>query len=227
MVSIIFTHWDMNSERSLLARFSLRSLQNSLNTGCEIIVVDNGNNLEDSQFFLQEAHEKRIAQYLRFNENTHFGYARNQGMKLAHGDFISIVDNDLAYQDNWLEACLDALVLHPDKKLIASPIDYPTQVLKDKYTQGTLDVKGKTYRLSMRAGSNCFVMSHKTMEEMGPFQLHRIAGSYYADKLVRAGYLVAVTPSNMANDIGLRRGYNLSEEIEPFLTLTNQEKLKL
>lgn len=217
----------MNSERSLLARFSLRSLQNSLNTPCEIIVVDNGQSLEDSQFFLQEVHEKRIAQYLRFNENTHFGNARNEGMKLAHGEYIAIVDNDLAYQNNWLEACLDALTQYPDKKLIASPLDYPTDVLREKYSQGTLEVKGKTYRLSMRAGSNVFLMSRKTMEEMGSFQLHRIAGSYYTDKLVKSGYLTAVTPSQMATDIGIRKGYNLSEEIEPFLTLTSNQKLRL
>jgi len=217
----------MNSERSLLSRFSLRSLQNSLNTPCEIIVVDNGESLEDSQFYLKEVHEKRIAQYLRFNENTHFGYARNQAIKLCSGDFIAIVDNDLAYQNNWLEACLAAITEHPDKKLIASPLDYPTNVLREKYNQGELLVRGKKYKLSMRAGSNVFVMTRKTWEEIGEFQLHRIAGSYFTDSLVKAGYLTAVTPSQMATDIGIRRGYNLSEEIEPFLTLTNGDKLKL
>lgn len=227
MTSIIFVHWAMNETRSLLARYSIISLLNSLNSPCEVIVVDNGENEEDSKFFLKLVQDKRITHYLRNADNLHFGHARNQAISFCNGEFIAIVDNDLHYMNNWLEASFEPLRAYPERKLIGSPIQYPTPKMVDKYDQGILNVYGKKYRLNMRAGSNCMVMKKEVFEEIGKFQLHRIAGSLFTDSLVRAGYLTAVTPENMVIDLGFRAGYNLSEAISVEKTLTDKTKFKL
>lgn len=212
-ISIIFVTWAMNEERAYLAQYSILSLINSLNSTAEIIIIDNGGR-DDVAFFESLASEGRISMYLRNSKNIHFGPARNQGIKLASGKYIAIVDNDLSYTNNWLEACVDALAEHPDKKLIASPIDYPTGGLRERYDAGELLVKGKKYRLNMRAGSNCMVMRREIFDEVGMFKQDVIAGTKFTDVIVRAGYLTAVTPKQMAIDLGLRKGYNFSEEFD-------------
>lgn len=229
MQSIIFVSWSMNKERGLLARTSLQSLVDSLDEPCEIIVVDNGESLEDSQFFLEKAHNKEIAHYLRNADNLHFAYARNQAMKLVTGDFIAIVDNDLIYEKGWLQAARRPLELYPDKKLTGTPIRYPDIKGKrvTRYDAGFLEVDGQQRELNYRAGSNCWIMTRKTMEEIGDFPMTMISGSHYMDKMVRAGYVACITPVNMVQDVGLRRGYNLWDKFEFFKTLSDKSKIKI
>jgi len=182
----------------------------------EIIVIDN---------CASEYAADKVNVYIKNSENIHFGMARNQGLSCAHGNYIVIADNDIEYQPGWLEACWEVLEAHPEKKLWATPIQYPTPVMVNRYDQGTLDVGDKKYRLNMRAGSNCFVVRRKDFEEIGTFEAHRIAGSKWNDVAVRKGYVAAVTPENMVKDLGLRLGYNLHVAIPIKRTLTNGEEI--
>ena len=74
-VSIIFVHWGQNEYRSQLARASLLSLIDTTTSSCEIIVIDNGGNVEDSKWFVEQADKKNISLYIRNADNLHFGYA--------------------------------------------------------------------------------------------------------------------------------------------------------
>ena len=223
-VSIIFIHWAQNSFRSQLSRTSLKSLQETIHSSAEIIVVDNGSNLEDSKFFLEECNAKRIALYIRNADNLHFGFARNQALVASTANWVAIVDNDIIYKDKWLEYCLQMLKVHPDKKLIASPLNYPYVHKRDKrWRHGTIQVKGRTCNLTERAGSNCMVMRKETVDEIGLFKLHRIAGSYFTDALVNAGYLVITPEVNWAFDAALRNGYNFKNDANITRTLNDGE----
>ncbi len=227
-ISIIFVHWAQNETRSQLSRASLKSLQDTVHSSSEIIVVDNGDNLEDSHFFLKECHEKRISQYIRNADNLHFGFARNQGIISSTANWVVIVDNDIIYKDKWLELCLQMLKVHADKKLIASPLNYPYVHQRDpRWRHGTLNVKGKTCNLTERAGSNCMVMRREVFEEVGLFRHHRIAGSYFVDELVKAGYLVITPSMNWAFDAALRKGYNFKIKAEPKRTLHDGEQIDI
>ena len=221
-VSIIFTHFAMNPERSALARASLKSLQATIHTPAEIIVVDNGNNLEDSEFFLKECQEKRIALYVRNADNMNFAYARNQAMPEVSGKWVAIVDNDIMYRDCWLELGIKCIKSFPDKKLIASPLNYPYVHKRDpRWRHGQVEIKGRHFNLTERAGSNCMIMKRETFDVMGKFELHKKAGCLYADKLVNAGYLVITPAINWAFDAGLRRGFNFTSEFSIKRTLSN------
>ena len=225
-VSIIFVHWAMDAFRSQLSRASLKSLQDSTHSSTEIIVVDNGGNIEDSKFFLEECDSKRIALYIRNADNMHFGFARNQAIQAASGNWIVIVDNDIIYRDSWLEMCLTMLRTHPDKKLVASPINYPYVHKRDpRWRHGTIQVKGKTCNLTERAGSNCMLFRREVLDEVGLFRLHRISGSYFTDALVRKGYLVITPEVNWAFDGALRRGYNFKKDAEVKRTLSDGEQI--
>lgn len=227
-VSVVFCHYAQNPERSALAKASLKSLQATIHTPAEIIVIDNGNSLEDSEFFLKEAQEKRIALYIRNSDNMHFSYARNQAMPEITGKWVVIVDNDIIYKDYWLELGIKSIKHFPDKKLIASPINYPYVHKRDpRWRHGQVEIKGRHFNLTERAGSNCMIMKRETYEEMGKFELHKKAGCLYTDKLVNAGYLVITPALNWAFDAGLRRGFNFTSEFTIKKTLSDGSQIKI
>jgi len=213
IVSIIFVHWAQDEERSALARASLKSLLGTIHTPAEVIVIDNGNSLDDSKFFLEECQKKNIALYIRNADNMHFSYARNQAMPEVHGNWVVIADNDIMYKDYWLELGIKCIKYYPEKKLIASPLNYPYVHKRDpRWRHGQLEIKGRHFNLTERAGSNCMIMKRETYEEMGKFELHKKSGCLYADKLVNSGYLVITPAVNWAFDAGLRKGFNFTSE---------------
>ncbi len=187
-----------------MMRRSMLSLLASSNEGqeLEILVADNGGNLADSQWLLELTETKRIAAYMRFRENMHFAYARNQLMRVATKDYIAIVDNDIIFDKGWWQEIVAYLSKH--EKVTATPLVPDMAHRTGKFWVGELG----GWQLNSRAGSSCFVMTRKCFDEVGYFPLHNVAGSKYADTLTRAGYRMAIMPQCKAVDVGERRGYD-------------------
>jgi glycosyltransferase involved in cell wall biosynthesis len=202
-------------------RSSILSLFESTIYPFELIVIDNGGSEEDSRFFLELCEQGKINTYIRNSDNMSFGYARNQGLSVAQGDYICIADNDLLYKKDWLSECIKVLKAFPEEKIYTTPMEYPTSGTHWKYDSGFLELDGVKYKKNMRAGSNCFVIRREDLKEIGMFDCHRIAGSRWTDNAVHAGYLAVVIPDNLVSDMGLRRGYNLAESIPIKLNLSN------
>lgn len=205
--SIIFVHYGKDEQRSELMKRSIDSLITSLDYPAEIIVVDNGPDRRDTEFFIEKLMDGKINTYIRNAENMHFGYARNQGMRLAQGDFICITDNDVIFKPSWLSNCIKVLEAYPEEKIWATPI-YNVAHWLPKYWEGELEVDGQIYRLNRRAGSNCWVMRREDMEIIGEFYIHRVAGTKWTEKANRLGYHAAVTPELLIKDEGFRHGYD-------------------
>lgn len=200
--SIIYTHWASTPERSELMRKSIDSLLRTA-PDAEILVSDNGGSLADSQFLLELTDQQKIAVYTRYRKNVHFAYARNAMLQKATGDFLVICDNDIHFEEGWLEECIEFLVKHPGKYL-ATPLCPDPQSSQHKHRAGQLD----GWFLNHRAGSSCFVYSRASYEEIGLFQLHNVSGSKYVDRYNRMGYLMASPPVDKAVDMGVRKGYD-------------------
>lgn len=204
MVSIVYVHWAMNEFRSELMRRSITTLVETAGDQ-QILVADNGGNIEDSKFLLELCEQGKIAVYLRFRVNVHFAYARNQLLRMATEPYIAIVDNDIIFEKGWWQECVE--YLSKNEKTTATPLVPDISHRKVKYWNG----EQGGWQLNWRAGSSCFVMTRKCFEEVGYFQLHNVAGSKYADALNRAGYRMAVMPQCKAIDLGERNGYNWRE----------------
>jgi glycosyltransferase involved in cell wall biosynthesis len=189
---------------------------------CEILVVDNGENLEDSQWLLQLAHEKKIQKYIRNSENLYFGYARNLAIKVSIGKYLVISDNDILYHDGWLEDCLEFLENHPGKYL-ATPLLADEMKLNPKYIVGYFD----GWMLNLRAGSNCFMLTREHFEDIGWFLNHRIAGTLFNNAFYGKEYLMACMPTPKAEDIGFRMGYNFNDNLDFNKVFTDGSKLKI
>jgi len=203
-------------------------LQTTQGLPVEIIVVDNGGDFEITQWLDAIVHNGDIQCVIKNANNMHFGFGRNQGIAMAHGSYLCIADNDIFYKAGWLEACLDVLEEYPLRKFWATPLDYPTELNGKRtvrYDAGEVTVGVEEYKLSQRAGSNCFVIRRDLFEEVGPFENHRIAGSVWNDHAVRKGFVGAVTPEQMVYDLGLRKGYNHKMPLPVKRTLRNGEQI--
>jgi glycosyltransferase involved in cell wall biosynthesis len=212
--SIIFSHYAQNQFRSELLRESLNSLiETTKHLPVEIIVVDNGEDLNDSEFLLHACSYKKIHCYIRNSENMNTGFANNQCFDMAKGDNIVITCNDVLYKPKWLDECLEILESFPSDKIYATPIDYPGDMQKRYFVKNIIR-NNKTYKVSLRAGSNCMVLRRSTIKEMGTYPIHRVEGSIYMDRLIRAGYTGIVTLEDMIVDGAYRRGRNF-KEIKP------------
>lgn len=207
--SIIITSYSSNKERSKYLRESLDSLPKSTKLPYELIFVDNGGNIKDSKYLLDLTDKGVINTYIRNANNMHFGFARNQALRVCNGDYIAICDNDIVYNEGWLEECIKVLDQNPNKKIYATPV-YNVAHWRPKYWHGSVWADGSQYRLNMRAGSNCWVTRREDFEKIGDFYIHRVAGTKWTNRAIGLGYLAAVTPEIMINDLGFRRGYNLN-----------------
>ena len=76
----------------------------------EIIVVDDGST--DSTKELIETYNEDIT-YI-YQENQGQGAARNQGIKVAQGDYIVFLDADDYWELEFLQTCYDFLESHPE-----------------------------------------------------------------------------------------------------------------
>lgn len=198
--SVILVHYALTPERSELLRVSLKSLQESISDyPCELIVVDNGGNIEDSKFLLEETEAKRITHYIRNADNIFFGLARNQALGLSSGKYIAICDNDLIYKKGWLEACIRVLKETEGEKLLATPRNIIWS--HSRYTDKRI-INGREYTINALAGSNCWVMRRKDYEKIGDFENHIIAGTLWCRRYSSMGYGVIVLPEMMVEDWG-------------------------
>lgn len=226
--SIIITHWAMNDERSDVMVRSLLSLIETIKYPYELIVVDNGGSEADSQFLMDMTSQGYISTYIKNSNNRHFGYARNQGIAIAQGDYIAIIDNDILHKKDWLTKCIELLEKFPEEKLYATPIEYPhdaTYKGKVRYDVGEIYVDGVKYSINMRAGSNCFVMRYKDFMDVGKFLIHRIAGTKWTDKAVEKKYNALVLPKGYVEDMGFRKGYHLKENKPVYIEFRNKDRV--
>lgn len=195
-------------KRSDLLRVCIDSLEKNTDYPAELIVVDNGGNPDDTDYLVQKVRDGVINTLVRYKENRNFAYAWNEGARIATGDYLSFICNDIEFGPGWLSACVKILENYPNRKFVSTPfITYD----KRKHTQ---EITPEGYRVNMRSGSNCMVMKAESWPELGEFPNHRKGGSLWYTKNFRAGWWFVAPPEDMAIDRGWRRGTNFSIPIK-------------
>src|SRR5574341_603271 len=127
--SIVIASFIPDALRAQIFRTSLESLlETTKGLPVEIIIIDNGGHDVITSWLLELTTQGQIQCYIRNANNMHFGFARNQGIKMAKGEYLCIADNDILYEPGWLEECLEVLEKYPKKKIYATPIEYPTGI---------------------------------------------------------------------------------------------------
>lgn len=224
-VSMIITHYGkaddfgeakvggLTHTRGSMMKMCIESIRDNTDYPTELIVIDNGGNLEDSQWLLQKTEEGVINTYIRNKNNMHFGWARNQGIKLATSEYICISDNDILYKPNWLSKTIKPLLLYPEQPWLATP--FLTQdKSKGKNPRGTQEIGGEIYRLNSMAGSNSMILTKKQYYDIEPFTTHHITGSHWHRRMNKKGYLMIIPPENYAEHMAFHHGYNIRMKIQ-------------
>ena len=87
--------------RANLITQSVQSVLNQTYKNIEIIVIDDGST-DNTQKIINKINDKRI-RYIKFNKNNGASYARNIGIKIAQGKYISFQDSDDLLNNKKLE----------------------------------------------------------------------------------------------------------------------------
>ena len=174
-----------------LTKRMMKSLFSTTHSPYRLIIIDNGSSDETPDFLenLKKDLPKECVgyEYALNEKNQGIAIGRNMGLQIAdkyNDEWLSTVDNDVEFPDNWLDQCLD--IMKANKRLSIGvnfePTNYPlttwngkTFQLKDKGNLGTActvfprDLHTKIGFFKM----NDFLYSH---EDADFFQRARMVG---------------------------------------------------
>jgi hypothetical protein len=102
LISVVVVNWN---RRDLLRR-CLLSLEAQRDAETEIIVVDNGSTDGSADFVAAEFPAIRL---IRNTANRGFCGANNQGIHIARGEFVALLNNDAEADPGWAAAMVRAL----------------------------------------------------------------------------------------------------------------------
>ena len=116
-ISVLISAWNKHEVTAV----HVRECMNSTRVPDEIIVVNDGGTL-DLKDKLMALDKKTKIIYARINEDIKWNYtgARNLGMFISTGDFISLEDNDHIPQRTYYQDCLDEFKEHPELQRLMS-----------------------------------------------------------------------------------------------------------
>lgn len=114
-VTIVVVNW--NGRDFLNDCLSCLSRQTYPNR--EIILVDNGSADSSVTYVRQRFPAIKIH---RLTENRGFTGGNAEGLKLARGDFIALVNNDTRVDERWLENLLEPMIANPTVGICASKL---------------------------------------------------------------------------------------------------------
>ena len=102
-------------------RLCLASIEEHTALAHELILVDNGSTDGTSEFFRQYASERSHVRVILNRENLGFAAGNNQGLAIARGENLLLLNNDTVVTEGWLERMLDVFQRHPNAGL-AGPV---------------------------------------------------------------------------------------------------------
>ena len=203
--------------RSEMLRTTMASLEKNTDYPAEIIVIDNGGDLDDSEYLLELVRKGVINTYIRNKNNMYYGWAWNQGKRLATGKYICFTCNDIEFKSNWLSVTIKPLLDYPEKKLLATPFILPDKAVP-KFDMGRLD----GYRLNSSAGSNCLIMTTENADYFGELNTSPTAMYRWYHKMWEEGWLIIAPAENIADHLAHRGGVDFMQVIKVKKELLNK-----
>ena len=118
MISVIIINWN----RRELLRACLESMALQRDVELEVIVVDNGSTDGSVEMADHQFSGKFPLRLIRNTENLGFCAANNQGIAIAQGEFIALLNNDAEAEHDWLNALWQACTGRSEVGMVASKI---------------------------------------------------------------------------------------------------------
>ena len=118
LVSVIVVNWN----RCELLRACLKSIAAQHGARFEVILVDNGSSDGSIEMARDEFSSVIPLTVIANPGNRGFCAANNQGIAVARGEFIALLNNDAEAESGWLQALLSAFHQQPSIGMAASKI---------------------------------------------------------------------------------------------------------
>lgn len=172
----------------------------------ELIVVDNGST--DGTLEYIDSLDRSKSSCLRIKvisnaENMGFAKGCNQGLNVAVGEFLLLLNNDVVVTSGWMSRLLHALEKYPEIDMVGPMTNYvsgPQLVENPKYdlvTTGGLEryaaVHGGQHdgkiKTNWRLAGFCMFMKRKVVEKIGGLDDRFIIGNFEDDDFCLRAYL--------------------------------------
>ena len=197
----------------------------------EVIVVDDGS----SDASVEALPQISGLRYHRRASNGGFIASCNDGIGLALGEYVVLLNNDTVPQPGWLDALLDTFSTHPDTGLAGSQLVYPNGELQESGALVMADASAWSYgrfeavadpRFSyVRQMDYCsgaaLAVPRALLEQLGRLDC-RYKPAYYEDTdlgfaVREAGFKVRVQPfSLVVHDEGTSNGTDVSTGLKAY-----------
>jgi hypothetical protein len=185
--SIVMAHYSEDEERTALSKRCILAIQPYRDETTEFILVCNGHYEQELRDYCD--------QYSERDADASPGKSFNIGARMAHGNILAFLCDDVLVQGNWLEECKEIVLKYP--KYLATP-SFP---LNRKWHELP---KIDGYCTNSRVGSDCVVMKRDQYDDIGPFDEVNpmYDGSNYLDRRIKKEYAGMMTKTRLAINLG-------------------------
>ncbi len=204
---------------------------------CEVLVIDDGSSDETTQWLPQV----EGLRYHRRASNGGFIAACNDGLQLARGDYVVLLNNDTVPQPGWLDALLDTFAQQPSAGLVGAQLLYPDGRLQEAggvvfsdgscWSYGRFESAEDPRYASLRDADYCsgaaLAIPRALFEQLGGLE-ECYAPAYYEDtdlafRVRAAGRRVLVQPaSRVVHDEGTSNGTDTGSGIKAYQVRNQQ-----
>ncbi|MEG6570381.1 glycosyltransferase [Thermoanaerobacterium thermosaccharolyticum] len=193
-------------------KMCIESIRKYTKTPYEIIVVDNGSS-DGTIEYLESQNDIKL---IKNRENRGFAAGCNQGISIAEGEYIILLNNDTIVTENWLSNLLYCLnnannagIVGPVTNNISGDqkiITYYKNINDMHEFAGKFNVQNQKWRKSLRLVGYCMVMRKELFREIGLLDENYGIGNFEDDDLcLRAllkGYNLYINDTTFIHHFG-------------------------
>lgn len=205
----------------------------------ELIVVDNNSSDNTAEYLKEFQKEKDNVKILLNNTNRGYAGGNNDGIKLATGDYIILLNNDTLVSPNWLDTLLKVFEADPSVGLVGPVTNNASSVqclnfegikpfnyieLTQKYLKAN---QGKCF-VTNRLTFFCVAIKRDVLNKVGTLDEEYKRGYFedddYCKRVLSYGYKLAIAEDSFVYHMGCL-SFKSMENIDFDTLMANNRKL--